>query len=272
MITYQIGSTRYQPKVWKFPAGEVGASVLSHNASDKVALVNIIASIQNSDEVMQLLMLTDAIKRTFMNAKIRLRLGYIPYARQDRVCVDGESLSIAVFAALINSQGYDSVLLIDPHSDVATALFNRVEIVQQKDVYLKFLRSHAPFGMIVAPDVGAAKKAASIASVLPMEVVYASKTRNLNTGEITALSFSGNVAGCDVIVIDDICDGGATFLKLGSQLIGAGVKQMDLFVTHGLFTKGTEELTRLYNNVYTTNSYHQDREGLVDGVEYFKII
>ena len=92
----------------------------------------------------------------------------------------------------------------------------------------------------------------------------------MSDGSITDLVLSGDVSDKKVIVVDDICDGGATFLKLAEILKQRNVKSMELFVTHGIFTKGTECLTSVYKTVYTTNSYHQDREGVVEGVNYFK--
>lgn len=273
MITYQIGCVRYLPKTWKFPAGEVGIAALPHSSPSKVDVVHVIASIQSSDEVMQLLMLTDALKRQFFNAKIRLRLGYTPYGRQDRVCNEGEALSIAVFASLINSQNYDQVLIVDPHSDVTTALFNQVVVVKQDEVFREVFGDRYDFhATIVAPDVGASKKAAVIGEMTQNQTIFASKQRNLATGEIIGLSFSGEVEGKNVVIVDDIADGCATFLNLGAQLKNAGINTMVLMVTHGIFSKGTKELTELYDAVYTTNTYHQDREGWIDGVYYTKLI
>ena len=94
MIKYRVDNIGYAPSPWKFPAGEVGISI----AFDAVALarlkVIIYAAITSSDEVMQLFMLTDALKRQYTNANIHLVLGYTPYGRQDRVCSEGESLSV----------------------------------------------------------------------------------------------------------------------------------------------------------------------------------
>jgi ribose-phosphate pyrophosphokinase len=92
------------------------------------------------------------------------------------------------------------------------------------------------------------------------------------TGNITSLKLTGNVLGEDCVVIDDLCDGGFTFTQLGSMLREQGAKSLTLIITHGIFTKGTKELTELYDNIYTTNSFHQDRDGLVDGVTYVKLI
>jgi ribose-phosphate pyrophosphokinase len=278
MLTYQINSVRYSPKAWVFPAGEAGIRILPFSSSEsfKIPTVTINASIQSSLEVMQLFMLTDALRRQFPVAKIRLALGYTPYGRQDRVCNPGDSLSIAVFAKLINSHNYEVVQLFDPHSDVTPALFNNVVVYSQECIFTRIFADKLPLSglMLVAPDAGAAKKAASIAasSTTFKDVLYAVKSRDMLTGNITSLKLTGNVLGEDCVVIDDLCDGGFTFTQLGSMLREQGAKSLTLIITHGIFTKGTKELTELYDNIYTTNSFHQDRDGLVDGVTYVKLI
>jgi ribose-phosphate pyrophosphokinase len=271
MITYQIAGVSYRIKNWKFPAGEVGCMIPFHNAPQHVKCVSIKASIQSSDELMQLFMVTDSIRRLFTEASIELYLGYTPYGRQDRVCNEGESLSIKVFASLINSQCYDKVVILDPHSDVTTAVFDKVAVVPLDKVFFDSMKHKVNSEYVfVAPDAGAAKKVKLIADKFGADCIFGIKTRNMSDGSITDLVLSGDVSDKKVIVVDDICDAGATFLKLAEILKQRNVKSMDLFVTHGIFTKGTECLTSVYNTVYTTNSYHQDREGVVDGVNYFK--
>ena len=270
MISYQIGNIRYQVKTWNFPAGEVGIKIQNHSYAQKQELVRVIASITSSDELIQLFMITDALRRQFYNAKIELWLGYTPYGRQDRVCNEGEALSISVFASLINSQGYSRVIVLDPHSDVTPALLNNCHVNCLRNIFIEMLGERYNQHVFVAPDAGAAKKVGSIAEYLGCEIVYGVKKRNMADGKIVSLDLSGDVEGKKVIVVDDICDGGNTFIKLGEKLKDCGVKSMDLFVTHGLFTGDTQKLTNLYNSVYSTNSYHQDREEIVDGVFYFR--
>ena len=279
MITYSFENrVRCHPKIWSFPAGEVGVRVLNHNPAHTVPEIVIRASLTSSDEIMQLFMVTDALRRKFYNAKISLVLGYVPYGRQDRVCEDGDSLSIAVFAQLINSQNYEQVIICDPHSDVTPALFNKSVVYSQLTIFKDhfdhmFEWDESSNRILVAPDAGAAKKAALIASGGKFsDVLYAVKNRDMATGEITKLSLSGDVLGKDVVVIDDICDGGRTFTELADLLKKGGAKSMKLIVTHGIFSKGAKVLTDVYDEVYTTNTYHQDREGLVDGIYYVKII
>ena len=92
----------------------------------------ITARLTSSSEVMRLLMVTDALRRRGFR-DISLNLGYVPYARQDRVCAEGESLSIKVFADLINSQKYQNVEIYDPHSTVTPALLDNCGVCHPVD-------------------------------------------------------------------------------------------------------------------------------------------
>ena len=276
MISYSVGNVKHLPKIFSFPAGEVGVSTHYDAASKDKELVKVDACLTSSDEIIQLFMLTDALKRQYVNSRFELNLGYVPYGRQDRVCNEGESLSIKVFADMINSLNYSLVTITDPHSDVTGALFNNVKIVSQKEIFDKYFLRKLSFlerDVLIAPDIGAAKKANEIFSGLKMNsLMVANKQRDLATGYITDFEFSGDVEGKHCVVVDDICDGGATFILIGKALRERGAKSITLCVTHGIFSKGHEVVANLYDKVYTTNSYHKNRVGLVDGVTYIEII
>lgn len=276
MITYSVNSVKHIPKTWNFPAGEVGVSVHFDNNSPKTDLVKISANLTSSDEVMKLLMITDALKRQYPNARQELRLGYIPYGRQDRVGVEGESLSIKVFANLINAQGYSRVIIFDPHSDVTSALLNNCEVITQREIFSILFENKFVYGkrdVIIAPDFGASKKVQSIFKDGKFkEMMIADKVRDPKTGYITDFNFTGDVEGKHCVVVDDILDGGATFILIGDALVERGAKSLSLVVTHGIFSKGTEPITSIYDNIYTTNSYHYSRDGLLEGVNYVNLI
>jgi len=87
------------------------------------------ARIYTPADIMDLLLTHDALKRALpAGARLSLVLPYVPYARQDRVAVAGEPLSIKVFCSLINSMGFSSVEIWDPHSDVTPALLDNVVV------------------------------------------------------------------------------------------------------------------------------------------------
>jgi ribose-phosphate pyrophosphokinase len=115
-----------------FPGGEVHVTV--DNITIGTERIQIHADLFSSDDIMELMMVTNAIKVQWPGYQIELVMPYIPYARQDRVGLQGEALSIKVFADFINSQNYVSVEVWDAHSDVALALIDRVTNVGQYEL------------------------------------------------------------------------------------------------------------------------------------------
>jgi ribose-phosphate pyrophosphokinase len=87
---------------------------------DKVVITNRFV---NGDDLMEVLIAKDALKRRGIE-KFELIMPYIPYARQDRECVEGESFTLKVFTNILNSANFDRVVVLDAHSDVAPALIN----------------------------------------------------------------------------------------------------------------------------------------------------
>jgi len=268
MITYTTDTlgkgVSIQVRQWNFPGGEVGVDInnLSQLDGMKVERVCVDARIQNSDDVMALLMATDALRREFPLAKFMLDLPYIPYARQDRVCNAGEALSIKVFGSLINSMKYDFVQVVDPHSAVSLACIDNVSIRDQFDIF-GYGVINTPFSKttIVAPDAGATKKCEEFAKkVGAAGVITCSKTRNLADGKIIGMTVDGpeDMSNLNLLVLDDICDGGRTFIELALLLETRNPGSLELAVTHGIFSKGVDVVLNHYDQIYTTDSFRDD--------------
>lgn len=224
----------------------------------------ISARIDSSSELMRLLLVTDALKRMGMK-ELELRLPYIPYARQDRVCAEGDAFSLKVFANLINAQGYKRIYISDAHSSVATALLENVYEFPQEYfascVEAKAIESNIKFDYIVAPDAGASKKAILFSRkwVSDIDVIQALKIRETSTGDITKTTvLHEDLAGKNCLIVDDICDGGRTFTELAKVLQEKGANEIGLFVTHGIFSKGLDPLfEQRINYIFTTDSFEQ---------------
>jgi len=254
MIKIKLGDITQSTKQFTFPGGEVGVEIQYWPNADKVECVDIIAHLKNSNDIMALLLVSDAVDRQYKSAKKYLTLNYVPYARQDRVCNEGESLSISVMAKLINSCGFAKVKIADPHSDVTPALINNVEILESYDIL-----KHKDLSQyyIVAPDAGAYKKAYKWAQKRnALGVITANKVRDVRTGKIESVKVDADVTGLKLFVVDDLLDAGGTFLQLADCLQGA--ESLELYVTHGIFSKGINGLTGYYDKIYTTNSFHGD--------------
>jgi ribose-phosphate pyrophosphokinase len=257
--SYTRGSDRfraYTPEVFRFPGGEV--QVRAEIDAEWLDLLRIRAFIRNSDDVMALLLLTDALRRQAKQTPIHLDLPYVPYARQDRVCNAGEALAAKVFCQLINAQGYASVTVQDPHSDVVPALLDRVCVVDASVALSKIVNRQEFAGgvTLLAPDAGARKRVLDLAKKLGIaSVVFADKVRDTKTGAITSIEVQGNIPEQPVLIVDDICDGGRTFIELAAALAKVTSQPLYLYVTHGIFSKGVEVLLKDYQTLYTTDDW-----------------
>ncbi len=278
-LTIHRGGATLAYKTFTFPDGALGfkldhenhrfraTSLVQFNRDD----ITIVARIKSSEDVMELIMATDALRRwTNGEIEIRLALPCCPYQRQDRLCVPGEAFSLKVFADLINAQGYKSVHVFDPHSDVLGAVIDRVRIIKQETIIGQFAAFNkrlqpmlpADQPLFVSPDAGANKKTADLAALYGHDhFIRADKLRDLATGkikEITVINPREEIEGRDIVCCDDLCDAGGTFIGLAAALKAKGARRVELYVTHGLFTKGVNALFPGIDHVWTTNSYRTD--------------
>lgn len=225
--------------------------------------------LNSADSVFELMLLVDAIRRIEPAMPIALEMGYTPYARQDRVCNPGEANGIAVFADVINRLAFTKVTLLDPHSDVTPALIKRSVVRKLADVIRRDpYYADADFSEIylVAPDAGAQKRVKALATELGAAgYICADKVRDLETMEITGTRFDAHVGNKRLLVVDDICDGGRTFIALAKAIREYAPKSLELWVTHGIFSFGTEVVTEHFDRVTTTNSFQPLAIGNTDG-------
>ena len=174
----------------------------------------------------------------------------------------GDSAALKAFASLVNAMGFDAVCALDPHSNVAENLFKCFQSMKQKDVAVHFA-SDPRIDLLVAPDAGAAKKTEEAAKEVDKPYITMSKVRNLKTGEITGMRILDAVDLTDktVMILDDICDGGRTFIEAAKHLREAGAKRVELYVTHGIFSKGVENLLdNGIDHIYTTNALGEAKD------------
>lgn len=258
------------PRTFKFPGGESHVVLPDEMLAkaDCITAIKVVALLKNADLVMQLLLLTDALRRQIPAARYELVIPYLPYGRQDRVAYPGEPLSIKVFANLINSLAYDQVVVMDPHSDVGPALLDRVRVVTAQRLVAEALKDEAfKYGVtLLAPDAGARKRTLSLAQKLgtvgKVKVAFADKIRNVHTGAITGTQFPADIdAELPVLVVDDICDGGRTFTELASAAREAGVTNpLYLYVTHGIFSKGVGVLVPHFTKIFTAYDWTESSD------------
>ena len=201
-------------------------------------------------DMMRILLVKEALDSMRIN-KVSLFIPYMPNARCDRRFSEGEAFPLKVFTTLINSCNFHEVTILDPHSEVSVALLDRVEVSSQKycfnNMKTRIQKSIGTEYVVCAPDLGASKKAEEIAHMMSKPLVQASKRRDLSTGKIvgTSVTVPPELKDKQFLIVDDICDGGATFSYLADELHKQGVTNVSLYVTHGIFAKGLEPLRNL---------------------------
>ncbi|MEM6684677.1 MAG: ribose-phosphate diphosphokinase [Bacteroidota bacterium] len=218
--------------------------------------VTITQRIQSFNDVGLILLATDALRRMHVK-EIQLFIPYFPAARQDRVMIPGEPLSVKVYAEIINSQQYEKVTVFDPHSEVTPAILNNVAVIHNHQFVQRCLETIKDDIILIAPDGGALKKIYKLSAYLGgIDIVECSKKRDIQTGELSGFTvYADDLKGKTAVVVDDICDGGGTFLGLGKALQEKNAGALHLIVSHGIFSKGFEALENIYTTIFTTNSF-----------------
>lgn len=271
-------TTLYEPELFVFSGGEVSVKLPERSYPHYAETITIYARLMDSDMVMCLVNLVDALRTRFGDCTMNLFMGYIPYARQDRVCNKGESLAIKNFTNIINSLNFSKVYVADPHSDVAPALIDNVRIKPVEQILAANfelsirLRQESNL-VLVSPDYGATKKVQKVSKYFGgIPVVQGTKERDLATGALTGFDLYGDVNGKHCFIVDDIGDGMGTFLGLAKILKERGATGISIYVSHGIFSKGMKILDGIFDTVYTTNSFKRVEgfdEGFTGNLEVF---
>lgn len=254
----------------QFPSGEIGGNFsedfVKFTERNAGKIDNVIITVQgyDKDTLFALALAKDAVDSLVpqKSAMKTVVFGFLPNARYDRHMFKGDAAALKAFANLVNAMGFDAVCALDPHSNVAENLFKCFQSMKQKGVAVHFA-SDPRIDFLVAPDAGAAKKTEDTAKEVDKPYITMSKVRNLKTGEITGMRILDDVDLTDktVMILDDICDGGRTFVEAAKHLREAGAKRVELYVTHGIFSKGVENLLdNGIDHIYTTNTLGEAKD------------
>lgn len=191
----------------------------------------------DESEFLHLAQLKDLIDSMDSNNYSSLNVPYLPYARQDKQISNTTTFALLTFAKLLNSLKFDDIVFEDAHSDIATTLIknSRSELINPT-----FHMALSSYSNICFPDKGAERRYSECLN--DHNIIIGEKVRNQLTGEITGYSVSGDIEGRDVLIVDDLCDGGRTFIEAANALYSKGAKSVDLYTTHGIYSKGINVL------------------------------
>lgn len=255
-------------EISKFPDGQQTIDLTDWFALNRDEPVKISSRLNTFQDLELIICAVAAIRNIKPNKQIALYVPYFIGARSDRKFVDGGVNYLKqVICPIINSLKFDTVLVLDPHSDVLEACLNNYEKVDNHTIVKYSLtdidnkRDAQERICLVSPDAGAYKKIFDVAKKFEIQnVVTANKVRDMRTSKILSTeipNLPGSV-GDDMkyVIIDDICDGGRTFIELAKAIKAQRADaKVYLVVTHGIFSAGLKELNKHFEGIFTTNSY-----------------
>ena len=249
-------------KSFLFAGGEPHIKISTN--FDVAAPVTITQRINSFNDLGMICITVDALRRMGVK-EIELFIPYFPAARQDRVMIPGEPLSVKVYADIINAMALASVTVFDPHSEVTPALLNNCVTVSNHEFIKQVIANIGTDVKLISPDGGALKKIYKVSEFLGgAEVVECSKSRDVKTGKLSGFKvYAEDLAGADCLIVDDICDGGGTFIGLAEALKAKNAGKLYLAISHGIFSKGFDDLGKYFEQIFTTDSIKEvDHEGV----------
>jgi ribose-phosphate pyrophosphokinase len=242
-----------------FPNNEV---MLENNVLDlcKEGEVPIVMFKYDNDATFMHLFLLKSFLDANSVGPVNLIISYMPYSRMDRSS-EKYAFSLKYMARFVNSLNFSKVIIGEPHSDVTPALIDRSSSLDLVSPLLKKAVKETGFNpetdYIYFPDITAEKRYGKLCKAFPNQLI-GMKDRDFSTGNITGLKIIGELSGDapKVIIVDDLCSKGGTFLAGATALKEQGAGDIFLVVGHceGTIFRGAMLESDLIVKTFTTNS------------------
>ena len=256
-------------KITTFPDGEKHVTVDELN---RRIPVSVYCRITCANDLFCLMQVADVLKRQEMIID-NLFIGYLMSMRCDRLFDINRPFSLKLVADIINSIGALQVGIVEPHSTTSLLkIKNSIGVMATMEFFYKEIaRRYGDSIVAVLPDSGARSRYQP--SSLPY--IVCGKERDPETGRLLSFTVDAGETECkdkDLVVLDDLCDGGGTFVGLAPKLRELEPKSLSLLVTHAIQIDGIKKVADTYDRVYITNSYKAwEDEALPENVTVFKV-
>jgi ribose-phosphate pyrophosphokinase len=262
-ICRSIGEPLGEATVTAFPDGETFVKI---NENIRGADVFIIQSTcpPTNHNLVELLIMIDAARRASAN-RITAVLPFYGYARQDRKDQPRVPITAKLVANLIVAAGANRILTMDLHSQQIQGFFDiPVDHLYASPVFFEYLgKEKTPDLVVCSPDVGGMKMAAAYADVLGAGLALVAKKRKSAT-KVEAINLVGEVAGCDVLLVDDITETAGTLTAAAKILRDHGARRIRAAVSHCILNEVAIDRLKsgIIDELITTDSTPMKTHGL----------
>lgn len=248
----------------RFPDGEIHVR-LEHELRDADTYVVQSTGPPSQEHLTELLLLADAAHRAGA-ARITAVIPYLAYARQDRRTATGEPVGLRVVADVLRASHVDRLVVVDPHTPALESIVGvPVETTSAVPLLAEALRGHVDRdGVLVAPDLGAAKLVDRYAAWLDLDVAIVRKTR-VSGEQVSAGTVIGEVAGRRAVIVDDMISTAGTIESAAAALRSAGATgPIVVAATHSLLVGPAIDRLRAaaIDVIVTTDSITQPESDL----------
>lgn len=238
-ICKSLGSPLGIMNVEHFADGEFAVSYEESIRGQYIYLIQ--STFPNSDNLMELLLMIDAAKRASAY-KIIAVIPYFGWARQDRKDKARVSIGAKLIADVLSVAGVDRVITMDLHADQIQGFFNvPVDHLYGSRIFVPYVQSLNLKDLVIAsPDVGGSKRAGTYSRHFDVPMVLCHKTRE-KANVVGEMRIIGDVAGKDVIIVDDMVDTAGTLCKAADLMVENGANSVRAIVTHGVMSGSASE-------------------------------
>jgi len=242
----------YDIKSFHFPDGQPHVSLqgIGNKLKDEATIV---CSITSPDKLMEVLLTADVLR--LWGLDITLKIAYLMGGRMDREIDGVQPFTLRLITDMIKqNKSIRNIELFNAHSEVSVSLLKAKNILPENQVkHILGYCNDEP--LIIAPDAGSVKWISQFLS--PDAFTACRKDRDSQTGQLSGFTVlePERIKGQECLIVDDICDGGGTFVGIAKELRKAGAKFIGLYVSHGIFSKGFH-LDGI-DDIWTTSSYRE---------------
>jgi len=233
-IAVKFGASLGDVKVTEFSDGEFQPSFEETVRGQDVFIVQ--STMPPTENLFELLLMVDAAKRASAR-KIIAVIPYFGFARQDRKDKPRVAIGAKLIANMLAAAGVNRIMTMDLHADQIQGFFEvPVDHLFASTLFFNEMKALDNGNLLMAaPDAGGAKRANAYAKKLDTGLAICHKHRK-KANEVAEMTVIGDVAGKDVILVDDMCDTAGTLTKAADLFMEKGAKSVRAFCTHAVLS------------------------------------